>query len=472
MLREKNTAAPAWWPAAPGFFWYNNVEIMYWESKRMGFPRDFQFGFASSAAQVEGGGFEDGRGASIWDTFMDRMGEGVLKPSVACDSYRRFDTDLANLRAIGVNSYRLSIAWPRVLPEGVGSLNQKGMDYYRMVFEKLLGAGISPNVTLYHWDLPQALEDRGGWRNRDSAEWFRDYAEKMFRAFGDIVPTWVTINEPIAVFVGYGLGAFAPGYKNKAWGNQARHNVLTAHGAGVEAFRASGAKGKIGVVIDIWKRIPATDDPADAALALDEDEENWKFYCDRVFRGRHSDYILKKFESEGTLMEMRDEDFRLGALPLDFYGLNYYNTVTVSARKETAVNAGNGGNFADDFNHHPEAIADVVKMLVGMYDLRLPICVTENGYCPKHGERPAADGVIHDDDRIAYLSAVLSGLERLIGEGYPITGYRVWSMMDDYEWSAGDKLKYGLMHTDFKTFERTWKKSACWYRDFIAGARE
>lgn len=437
----------------------------------MGFPKDFLFGVATAAAQIEGGGFEDGRGASIWDEFAAKRSDIALKPSVACDSYRRFDTDLENLAGIGVNSYRMSIAWPRVLPAGTGRLNQKGVDYYKKVFDKLLGAGIAPNVTLYHWDLPQALEEKGGWRNRDCIEWFRDYAAMMFREFGDRIPAWVTINEPIATFVGYGLGVFAPGHANKAWGNQARHNVLTAHGAALEAFRSSGAGGRIGIVIDIWKRYPKTDDPADIALAADEDEENWKFYCDRIFSGRYSDYILKKFEAEGSLMDMRDSDFRTAAQPLDFYGLNYYNTLTVSAKKESAVSAENGGNFADDFTQHPEAIYDVVKMLIRMYGITVPICVTENGYCPTGGEEPAADGMIHDDNRIAYVSAVLSSLEKLIGEGVPITGYHLWTLMDDFEWSAGSRLKYGLLHTDFSTFERTWKKSAYWYRDFIAKAR-
>ena len=197
----------------------------------MKYPADFQFGVATAAAQIEGGAYEDGRGESIWDAFARQPGKirNGDTPTVACDSYHRFDTDLDNLKALGVNAYRMSIAWPRVMPQGTGQLNDKGMDYYRRAFEKLLAAGISPNVTLYHWDLPQALEDKGGWLNRDSVLWFSEYADKMFSAFGDIIPYWVTINEPIAVYVGYGLGFFAPGYKDIAKGNQARHNVLTAH---------------------------------------------------------------------------------------------------------------------------------------------------------------------------------------------------------------------------------------------------
>ena len=188
------------------------------------FPKDFIWGVATSAGQIEGGALQDGRGKSIWDTFAEKEGKifGGHTPSVACDSYNRFPRDLEMLKFLGVDSYRLSMSWSRVLPEGTGKLNDKGMDYYKGVFEKLLEAGIMPNVTLYHWDLPQALEDKGGWVNRDVIEWFGEYADKMFSAFGDIVPMWSTVNEPIATYVGYAWGGFAPGYRNEKWGNQAR----------------------------------------------------------------------------------------------------------------------------------------------------------------------------------------------------------------------------------------------------------
>jgi beta-glucosidase len=441
------------------------------------FPKGFKFGVASSAAQTEGCGFDGGRGKSIWDAYAEKPGviRGGFKPSTAaCDSYRLFDTDLKNLIALGVNSYRMSIAWPRVLPEGVGKLNQAGVDYYRCCFEKLLEAGITPNVTLYHWDLPQALEEKGGWLSRDSKRWFQEYADKMFRLYGDIVPDWVTVNEPISVYCGYGLGFFAPGYANRAWGNQARHNVMTASGAAVEAFRASGFKGKIGAVVDIWKRVPMTDAPEDIALARDEDEENWKFYTDRLLGGGYSEYILDKFAREGTLMQMEDEDFRLTKLPLDFYGMNYYNIVPVSTKKEVLDGANQGGNFAEDRKvSNPEKLYDVLNMIRDMYQLKIPVYISENGY-GHEGEEvlDPKDGMIHDDYRIEYLSQALDAVERLIAEGVDIRGYYLWTLMDNWEWSAGHDFKYGLLHTNFETYERTWKKSAYWYRDFIAQAKK
>ena len=440
----------------------------------MAYPVGFKFGVASCAAQNEGCGFDGGRGESIWDVFSRKPGairDGAQPAYGACDSYRLFDVDLWNLTDLGVNAYRMSIAWGRVLPEGSGKLNQAGVDYYKRCFEKLLKHGIEPNVTLYHWDLPQALEANGGWLNRDCIYRFRDYAALMFREFGDLVHTWVPVNEPIAVYVGYGLGWFAPGYKNKRWGNQARHNVMTASGAAVEAFRESGKKGEIGVVIDVWKRIPMTDSPEDRLLAMDEDEENWKFYTDRLLGHRYSDYILDKFAREGTLMDMCDEDFRLTALPIDFYGLNYYNTVPVSVNKEAVQNAG-GGNFAEDRKVvNPEGIYDIIHMIKNMYRLKIPFYITENGYGYEGDEAVSdADGMIHDDYRIDYVRRALSQVERMIGEGMDIRGYYLWTLMDNFEWTAGHGYKYGLLHTDFGTMRRTWKKSAYWYRDYIKAA--
>ncbi|NLV74615.1 MAG: family 1 glycosylhydrolase [Chloroflexi bacterium] len=437
----------------------------------MPYPKDFIWGVATAAAQIEGGARDGGRGPSIWDAYA---AAGKIKnndtPSVACDSYHRFETDLANLKALGVNSYRLSIAWPRVMPSGTGALNPAGLAYYRRVFESLLEAGIAPNVTLYHWDLPQALEERGGWLSPDSGKWFADYADAMFRQYGDIVPMWVTINEPIAVYVGYGLGWFAPGYKDIARGNQARHNVLTAHGRAVEAFRASDAVGKIGIVIDIWKRHPATDSEADAAMVIDQDEDNWKFYTDRVFAGRYSDYLLKKLGREGTLMTIGPDDLRLGAVPLDFYGLNCYNRVVVSAEKEDKRDPGTGGNPHLEPQFYDRVIYDAVHLLRGLYNLQLPIYVTENGTFFGAEEVPDERGIVQDRYRQRYLAAMLESVEMLLKEGIDLRGYYLWSLMDNFEWTAGYSVRYGILRTDFTTLARTWKASAYWYRDYIRRA--
>lgn len=441
----------------------------------MAFPENFLWGCATSAAQVEGAPFEDGKTPSIWDVMAQKPGKifNGQTPANACDSYHRFDRDLKNLCDLGVNAYRMSIAWARVLPQGVGQLNQKGMDYYKRAFDALLSHGIMPNVTLYHWDLPQALEDRGGWVNRDSIEWFGEYADKMFTAFGDIVPMWSTINEPIATYVGYACGGFAPGYTNEKWGNQARHNILVAHGKGVEAFRSHHLNSKIGVVIDIWKRHALTDAPKDIAMMVDQDERNWKFYCDPILAGHYSDYILEHLAAEGTLMHMEPDDFRLTAQPLDYFGLNVYNRVPVTANQQVAMDFSQGGNFLNNrTEYYPKAVYDAIHLLHDLYGIKIPIYITENGTYFEGTEPVGADGMIHDDDRIRYIAGFLEWLEKAIDEGFDVRGYFLWSLMDNFEWSAGTNFKFGILSTDPKTFDTRWKKSAYFYRDFIAAHRQ
>ena len=435
----------------------------------------FLYGVSTAAAQIEGGAADDGRSPSIWDTFSKipgKMASAKYFPT-ACDSYHRFDRDLENMKKLGVNSYRMSISWSRVLPEGTGPLNQKGMDYYKRVFEKLNQADILPNVTLYHWDLPQCLEEKGGWSNRDAVGWFAEYAEKMFREFSDAVPMWATINEPIATYIGYAKGTFAPGHRDEKRGNQARHNLLCAHGEAVKVFRAMAAKqARIGAVIDVWKRYPASESAADLAIAEDQNERNWKFYTDAVLGNGYSDYILKKLEEEGTLMEIREGDLELMSQPLDFFGLNIYGRTVVSATKKTRKKKLTGGNFQEDKSgDYPRIVYDVTKMLREMYDLKIPIYVTENGKAAYVHEFHGLDGRIHDKKRIAYIRGFLEWIERANREGLDIRGYYAWSLMDNMEWAAGTMMRYGLIETNFKTFETKWKDSAYFYRDYIRRAR-
>ncbi len=441
----------------------------------MPFPKSFLWGTATSAGQIEGGALDDGRTPSIWDTFAQKPGKthGGVTPAVACDSYHRFDRDLQSLVDLGVDSYRLSISWSRVLPQGVGPLNDKGMDYYKRVFDGLLSHGITPNVTLYHWDLPQVLEDRGGWVNRDSIEWFGEYADKMFRAFSDIVPMWSTINEPIATYVGYAHGGFAPGYTNEVWGNQARHNILVAHGKGVEAFRALNPKNaQIGVVIDIWKRHALTDSPEDIALMTDEDERNWKFYCDPILAGHYSDYILEHLAAEGTLMKMEPHDFELTGQPLDFFGLNVYNRVPVSRNQEAVMDFSQGGNFLNNrTEYYPKAVYDAIHLLHDLYEIKCPIYITENGTYSVGDEPIGPSGMVEDEDRIRYVAGFLEWLEKAIDEGFDVRGYYLWSLMDNFEWSAAYNFKFGIATTNFETGETRWKKSAYFYRGFIRRAK-
>lgn len=436
------------------------------------FPKDFLWGLSTSAAQIEGGAVEDGRGKSIWDVFASKPGKifGGHTPCVACDSYHRFDRDLDMLKWVGANSYRMSISWSRVLPDGVGKLNEKGLDYYKGVFEKLLNADITPNVTLYHWDLPQALEERGGWVNRDSAEWFAEYAYKMFSSFGDLVPMWSTINEPIATYVGYALGGFAPGHTNEKWGNQARHNILLAHGKGVEAFRSVCTdKSKIGIVIDLWKRYAITSSEEDMALVKDEDERNWKFYCDPVLSGKYSDYILEHLSNEDTLMEIHPDDLTIISTPIDYFGLNVYNRVPVSKNSEAVADFSQGGNFLNNrTEYYPDALFEAVKLLHDLYEIKVPIYITENGTYTDGDEAVDENGIVCDDDRIKYISGFVDSLHRAIDAGYDIRGYYLWSLMDNFEWSAGYNFKFGITRCDRESFELIPKKSAYFYKDLIS----
>lgn len=439
------------------------------------FPKDFIWGLATSAGQIEGGAACDGRTPSIWDEFAKKPGKihAGETPEVACDSYHRFERDVEALKWVGVDSYRMSISWSRVIPDGVGRLNDKGVDYYKRAFDKLLEAGIKPNVTLYHWDLPQALEDRGGWIDRDVIEWFGEYAYKMFDKFGEVVPMWSTVNEPIATYVGYALGGFAPGYRNEKWGNQARHNILVSHGKAVEAFRAINPKdSKVGVVIDIWKRHPITNSAEDAALVIDEDERNWKFYCDPILAGRYSDYIIEHLSSEGTLMEMKPHDFELTRQPLDFFGLNVYNRVMVTKNQQAKADFSQGGNFLNNrTEYYPDALYDAVKLLHDLYDIKVPIYVTENGTYTIGNEDVGESGMVEDSDRIRYVQGFLQSLEKVLNAGYDVRGYYLWSLMDNFEWSAGSNFKFGIMQCDKETFELKPKRSAHFYRDFIKNSR-
>lgn len=324
-------------------------------------------------------------------------------------------------------------------------------------------------MTLYHWDLPQVLENKGGWISRDSIEWFGEYAEKMFRLFSDIVPYWSTINEPIATYVGYAKGKFAPGHTDEKQGNQARHNILVAHGQGVRAFRAvAPASAKIGIVIDVWKRYPKVPTQKNLESVRDEDERNWKFYTDPVLGKGYSDYILSALGREGTLMEIGQNDYSLMQEKLDFFGLNVYNRVVVDKDRSARKKLLQGGNVQETSGGvYHKAVYDAVKMLREMYGLQIPILITENGkgnyiFEPRFGK------TVCDGNRVKYLRGFLSWIEKALGDGLNIGGYYAWSLMDNIEWSAGTMIKYGLIRTNFRTYETTWKKSAYFYRDYIA----
>ncbi|GAB3008635.1 GH1 family beta-glucosidase [Streptomyces pseudoechinosporeus] len=440
---------------------------------RIVFPRDFVFGTATSAFQIEGAWDEDGKGPSIWDTFGHTPGKVHLDipGDVTVDHYHRFREDVALMRDLGVDSYRFSLSWPRLLPEGTGAVNRAGIDFYHRLLDELDAAGISPNVTLYHWDLPQALEDRGGWANRDVAQWFRDYAALAFEEFGDRVPRWATLNEPIAIWVGYGMGMFAPGHEDARLGKQAMHNALLAHGEAVRAFRKLGTPGsEIGIVVDIWKQHPATDDPADAAFAARNEDDSFRFFLDPLLKKGYSERNVERLTREGTMPEVRDGDLELIASPVDFLGLNVYSRVVASAKDEGAkwweVNREThpGGNFLDNgMEFYPKAVYDAINLVHDEYGWTGPVYITENGTVDAEGADP-----FDDQERIRYARGFLEWTARAIDEGADVRGYYLWSLLDNYEWSAGFSKRFGIVHVDPDTLERKPKASFEWYRDVIA----
>lgn len=302
-------------------------------------PDSFEFGAATSAFQIEGAWDADGKGPSIWDTFGHTPGKVLddIPGDVACDHYHRYPEDIEIMKWLGLDSYRFSLSWSRIMPEGVGRINQKGLDFYRRLTDSLLDAGITPNATLYHWDLPQALEDRGGWPDRDVADWFAEYASVVFDALGDRIGRWATVNEPISTWVGYALGAFAPGRRDERAGRQAMHNQMLAHGKAVQAFRAAGSPGDIGVVLDIWKRQPATDSLEDLALAAQGEDDGFRFFLDTLRGGGYSDRLRERLEADGTFPEVHDGDQEIIASPVDYLGLNVYSRVVVNSKNQDAT---------------------------------------------------------------------------------------------------------------------------------------
>lgn len=434
----------------------------------------FLWGVATSAPQIEGAAEEDGKGASIWDTYASVPGhiKDGSTPAVTCDTYHRYKEDIALAKEIGVNSFRFSFSWSRILPDGMGTVNQKGIDFYKRFVEELNKNDLIPNATIYHWDLPQALEERGGWGNREIVSWYGEYAARLFREFGDVIPLWSTINEPIATYAGYALGWFAPGHQNERLGRMANHHVLLAHGEGIKRFREENrTAAQIGIVVDIWQHHPLRPEHAgDIRKAELENEKSYRSYLGPLLKGEYSKPLLQYMEQHNCMPEIRDGDLEHISQPLDYFGLNCYNRI-LDCCEEGMVQAHkqqNGGNYMDNGNeYYPKAVYDAIWILKKEYGLKVPIIVTENG-CPGLDEKPEG-GCVEDEQRITYIKGFLQWIQRAKKEGADIRGYYLWSLLDNWEWNAGFTMRYGIVHTDFETGERRMKRSAYWYKEQIKG---
>lgn len=432
------------------------------------FPPDFLWGAATAAYQIEGSPQADGKGESIWDRFAHtpgRITDGSTGDT-ACDHYRRWETDLNLLAEIGVKAYRFSVAWPRVFPEGKGRPNQHGLDFYRRLVDGLTARGIDPMATVYHWDLPQALEDAGGWRSRDTAERLADYALCLYDALPGVA-YWVTQNEPmVSAFLGHGWGNHAPGRRDWREVFLAAHHILLSHGLAVRAFRQAGGRGKIGLSLNLSPCHPASDSPRDRAAARRKDALEQRFFLDAVLRGAYPEDALAAL-APLTLPPFSKADLDIIAAPLDFLGVNYYTRQVVADDPDaflprTLRPAGPVTEMGWEI--YPEGLYEILTTIAREYP-KIPLMVTENGAA--YPDAVAKDGTVHDPDRVHYLRAHLAQAHRAIADGVDLRGYFVWSLLDNFEWSYGYTKRFGLFYTDYRTQTRIWKDSARWYREAV-----
>jgi len=443
----------------------------------LNFPADFAWGVATSAQQIEGAAGADGRGESIWDRFATEPGRVLdgSRPDPACDHYRRWREDLERLRWLGVNAYRFSTAWPRVLPTGRGPAHAAGLDFYSRLVDALLGAGITPYLTLNHWDLPQALQDAGGWPARATAFAFADYADQVARRLGDRVRFWVTHNEPWCVAtLGYEEGAHAPGGRNPQDGLRAAHHLLLSHGLAAERIRAVAPGAQVGIVLNLSPGWPATDSEADRDAARQFDGLFNRWYLDPLFRGRYpadaiADRVRRGHLPASELPFLAEGDLARISAPLDYLGVNYYGRTIVTAGQDgqpRAVPAAPPAELTEmGWEVHPEGLASVLQRLVREY-APPALYITENGAA--FADPPAAGGRIADPRRVSYLREHLVAAHQALSSGVPLAGYFAWTLLDNFEWNQGYTKRFGLFGVDFATGERTPKDSAFWYRETIA----
>jgi len=442
---------------------------------QIAFPKDFLWGSATASYQVEGAWNIDGRGESIWDRYSHTPGnvKGGWTGDVACDNYHRFPEDVAIMKQMNLRSYRYSIAWPRIQPSGSGASNQKGIDFYKRLTDAVLGAGMRPLVTLFHWDLPQTLEDQGGWPNRDTAARFADYVEIVIKTLGDRINTWAIFNEPwVFTYVGYAEGRHAPGKTDFDLFLKSAHTVNLAQGDAFRAIKAIAPKSKVGTAFSMSPATPRTSSAEDAAAARRFDAFNNVWFLETALRGRYPEAFVHGTPLETMGFQSGDEKRMIA--PLDYIGVNYYFRRIVSASTSTtaasskvsydamgfAIAMGKNGPLTEiGWEVYPRGLYDIVQRV--SKDYKLPIEITENG-C-SYGDYPDANGRVADNRRIDYYREHLRELARAIRDGADVRGYHAWSILDNFEWAEGYTQRFGLVYIDFPTQRRYMKDSAKWF---------
>jgi beta-glucosidase len=456
----------------------------------LAFPEGFIWGTATASYQIEGAVAEDGRGPSIWDTFSHTPGKVVNGETgdVADDHYHRYREDVALMRDLGVRAYRFSIAWPRVIPTGSGAVNAAGLDFYSRLVDELLGAGIVPVATLYHWDLPQALQDAGGWANRDTSYRFAEYSRVAAEALGDRVQRWTTLNEPwCSAFLGYGAGVHAPGETDGAKALAAVHHLLLGHGLAIRELRAALPSDRIlSITLNPAMARPASDDPLDVVAASKVDGLQNRIWLDPLFTAEYPADVQEFTAGVTDWSYVHDGDLDIISTPIDVLGVNYYNPVIVAhyggGERSKADGHGDGAGetwpgcsdvqFLDRPGLHtamgwPVDASGLRELLGRLYtDYRAPMMITENGAA--FDDVVAADGAIHDADRTRYVHEHLVALHQALGDGIDLRGYFLWSLLDNFEWSYGYGKRFGIVRVDLDTQVRTPKDSAHFYSEVVA----
>jgi beta-glucosidase len=432
------------------------------------FPREFVWGVATSAYQIEGAAHEDGRGDSIWDEFCRHP--GAIKDDSngdrACDHYHRVDEDVDLMASLGVGAYRFSIAWPRVQPRGEGAWNEKGFAFYDRLVDRLLARGIAPYLTLYHWDLPQALQEKGGWMSRDTALRFAEYASEIGRRLGDRAASIATHNEPwVVAILGHQAGIFAPGLRSQKAAMQAAHHLLLSHGVALEALRSQGCTAPLGIVLNQAPIHAASDSPEDVARARLDDGLTIRWYMDALLLGRYPDDVLSFLGEDAPCVLQGDMDAI--RRPLDFLGINYY-TRNVSGTGAPQEPLQSGREVTDmGWEVFPKGLSELLNRLHEDYRLP-PLYITENGAAYRD---QLVDGRVADVDRIRYLQSHIAAMADAREAGVDVRGYFVWSLLDNFEWADGYSKRFGLVYVDYETQRRTLKDSAIWYRGFCGEHR-
>ena len=443
------------------------------------FPKDFLWGTATAAYQIEGAVNEGGRGETIWDRFSHTPGKVYQNQNgdLACDHYHRYREDIQLMKDIGLRSYRFSVAWSRIFPSGGGKINTPGLDFYRHLVDELLAAGIAPMITLYHWDLPQSLQDRGGWANRDTVKYFVDYAATMFDKLADRVRLWITHNEPwVVAFIGHDDGVHAPGIRDRKTALQVSHNLLLSHARAAILFEEYRREGnQIGITLNLAPAYPDTDSPEDELAARYYDGYQNRWFLEPLFTGGYPEDMFEVYQKQYNAPTVEPEDlnaFRTSRI--DFLGVNYYmRKIVRRPEKQEDLFAEvrpdyQGVRFTEmDWEIYPDGLYKLLTRIQEDYDPPA-LYVTESGIaCP---DRIDADGRIQDDERIEYLRSHFSAAHRALQEGVKLKGYYVWSLIDNFEWAHGYSKRFGVVYVDYKSQARILKSSANWYREVIANS--